>query len=273
MKPLLIVPPAPERWPALSGLLGHKGPLWLEDIEKRLREGVPDAHDAFAIAGQGSELVANACIMRRGDVGILGHVFTRPDHRRRGFSRRLIEALLAWFDMTGGRWLYLGCRTELVELYEKFGFHLLHRVTTAVMDDATMLRRAPGVGDDPLPDSAGEVEIRDVTRADWPLLVALLQHRAGADPRVNTAESAVNAELSTLELLRQQEQGQCQLLAAKRAGRVVGLGSLATEKAEKRTYAMLLPHDQPIDALRAALLKEADTKGYEKVDFPMEALA
>ena len=273
MKPLLVIPPAPERWKAVQDLLGHKGPLWLEDIELRIKEGVPDSRDAFAVVANGGQLVANTCINRRDDLGLLGHVFTRPEFRGRGLAHEVMRTALAWFDMTGGKWAFLGCRAELVPRFQQFGFDVLHRVTSPVMDDVTMCRRARGVGDDPLPASDGEVQIADVTRADWPLLVALLQYRPGADPRVEIATSAVAAELTGLDLLSQQQHGRCHLLAAKRAGRIVALASLSTEKADKRTYAVILPHDEPPAALRAAVQREAEARNYERVEFPMEALS
>ncbi len=273
MKPLLIIPPAPTRWPALRELLGHKGPLWLEDIEKRLCEGVVGGQDALAIFVNGGEVLANVCINRQGGIGVLGHTFTRRDHRRRGLATKLLRTALEWFDMTGGKWLYLGCHAELVELYAKCGFKVAHRVTREPIDDVMMMRKAAGVaGDTPLPDGNGDVEIRDVTRADWPLIVALLQDRPGADPRVPLAESAVTAELTGLELLSQQEQGKCHLLAATRAGQITGLASMATAHGTPNTYAMILPHDQAPPRLREAVIADAKARNYVKVEFPMEAL-
>ena len=274
MKPLLIIPPAPARWQSLQGLLGHKGPLWLEDIQKRLHDGVAESRDAFAVVANGGQTLAHACINGREGVGVLGHMFTRADHRGRGLARKVLTTLLSWFDMSGGQWLFLGCHAELLELYGRFGFEPLHRVTRAPIDEVTMCRRSKGAaGVGPLYGAAGPVIVRDVTRADWPLLVALQQYQPGFDPRIAADESAVAAEFSMLELLHQQEAGQTLLLAAWQGPRIAALATLATQHPGPRTYAALLPHNGAPAELRETLLKEARTRGYPQVEFPMEALA
>lgn len=274
MKPLLIIPPAPARWRALENLLGHKGPLWREDVEKRFTQGVPDAQDAFAVIADGGLLLANACVNKRGAVGVLGHVFARPEHRRRGHARQVIAAVVSWFDMLGGKWLYLGCPAALADgLYAKFGFRVLHRLARVPGEEVTMLRVAAGARETPFAETDGEIAVRDATRADWPLLVALLQHFPGPDPRVPLRESAVSAELAMLELFSRQERGTCRLLAAWRGDRIIGLASVATDALGRRTYAMLLPHNETLPPLREAVTAFAQGRGYEQVDFPLEALA
>jgi len=269
-KPLLILPPAPQRWLALHDLLGHKGPVWLEDIEQRCTRGVAGAQDAFAVMPSGGQMLASASIQKRLDIGILGHVFTRPDHRRRGFARRLLETAIAWFDMVGGKQLYLGTAAELEPLYAGAGFRVLHHAMRDGQDVLIMTRGAAAPGAD---DDARDVTIRPAARGDWPLMVALLQEHYGPDPRVSLAESAVAAEPTTLELVSRSEKGVCSLLAAWRGGRIIGLGSIATDELGERTYAMVMPHNDAPPALREALVAEAERKGYKQVEFPLEALA
>ena len=103
MKPLLILAPSSTRWQAFEQLLAHEEQSWLDDLRMRLTEGVRGSRDAFAALPDGSRLLASACIRRRHDVGVLGHVLTIPAERRRGRARALLQALLSWFDMSGGR--------------------------------------------------------------------------------------------------------------------------------------------------------------------------
>jgi GNAT superfamily N-acetyltransferase len=274
MKPLLILAPSPTRWRAIEELLRHEEAGWLDDLRKRLVDGVDGSQDAFAVIPEATHLLASACIRRRHDVGVLGHLFTRPDHCLRGHARLLMQTLLSWFDMTGGKWLYLTSPRDLTEgLFEKFGFRVLWRHASETPDRAMMLRVPVRAGESPFEALDGPVRTRDVTRADWALLVALLQHHHGADPRVPLEESALTAEATALELIGQQERGTCRLTAACRRSRIVGLGSMATDQVGPRTYAMLLPHDQPPEGLREGLLASARAQGYSQVDFPMEALA
>jgi len=271
MKPLLIIPPAPTRWPALEELWRHKGQPWLDDIRTRVVAGVPGAQDAYAIIPAGRQALAGACINKQGDIGVLGHCYTRPEHRRRGYARRLAEALLSWFDMTGGKWLFLGTTAELDEtFYRKLGFVPMRRISWSPRDRLTMVRSREGAT--PLDKSDGELTIRALTRADWPAMVALLQYRPGPDPRVPLDESAVGAELFTLDLLAHVERGACKLVGAYRGPRLVGMCSVALDRPERRTYALLIPHDSAPSELRAAAVELGRQGGYELVEFPLQAL-
>jgi len=274
MKPLLILAPSPSRWQAAEQLLSHEQQPWLDDLRVRLSEGAEGGQDALAVVPDGSRYLASACIRRRHDVGVLGHLFTIPGQRRCGHARSLLQALLSWFDMSGGKWLYLTSPREVAEgVFEKFGFKVLHRSGNENDSRATMLRTPAHVGNSPFETLSGQVDIRVATRADWALMVALLQHYGGSDPRIALEESALAAEATALELITQQHQGTCHLMVAWRQKRIIGFGSVATDQTSERTYAMLLPHDQPPDGLREALVDFARARDYRQVHFPMEALA
>ena len=273
MKPLLILAPSPARWQVVEHLLGHQGEAWVDDMRRRLVEGLANCQDAVAVIPEGAGAVAGACIRRRGDIGVLGHVFTAPAQRKQGHARSLLQTLLSWFDMTGGRWLYLTSpRDAATYLFENFGFRALHH-SSEPDGQVTMMRTPANASESPFGSMTGRVRIREVTRADWVLIVVLLHHFVGPDPRVGLAQSALSAEGTALDLIRQQEGGSCRLLAACHQDRVVGLGSVAVNREGGRTYAMLLPHDHPPEGLREAVLEFASKQGYAQVDFPMEALA
>jgi hypothetical protein len=129
------------------------------------------------------------------------------------------------------------------------------------------------VADSPYRGGPGSSRVRDVLRADWPLIVALLQHQSGADPRVAIAESAVAAETAATDLLNQQETGVCKLLGAESGGKLRGLASLAVDQLGKKSYAMIVPPTGAPAELQAAVVALGQTKGYEHVEFPLSALA
>lgn len=273
MKPLLIIPPATEHWSALDDLIHHKGPPWLRDIEARLTHGVDGAQDAYAVIPDGGRFLACACINKHNTVGILGHVYTRPEFRRRGYARALMETLLAWFEMMGGQDLYLGTTSELDEtLYRKFGFTPLNRAVWAPYDRLTMRRRHPRTPEAPYANLSGDISVRPLTRADWPELMRLLQHRDGPDPRVPLAESAVSAELFGLDLIDHAEDGTALLLGSVQGGRVTGVASIATDSPPPHTYALLIPHTGTPAALRSTAVFAAQQGGYTDLRFPMESL-
>lgn len=271
-KPMLIVPPAPTRWPALADLYQHQRPPWAADLERRITRGVPGAHDVYAVLSLAGRFVAGACINKFGEFGVLGHCYTRPECRRQGAARKLIDGLLSWFDMTGGKWLYLAATADLADgLFGKFGFSTLHHVPWASAARVTMLRMRGG-SENPLAEDAGEATIRPLSRAEWPTMVALLQYCPGPDPRVSVAESAVIAELFALDLIDHQEHSEWQLLGAFRGPRLVGLATVAMDREGARTHAMLIPQTGAPVELRNAIVELAHGRGYEQVDFPMEAI-
>lgn len=145
-KPLLILPPAPARRAALEDLLLDARPAARADLCRRLAEPPPGSRDAVAIVPDGGRALAAACIARRYDVGVLTSVFTRKELRLRGHARRLLQTLLAWFDTTGGRWLFAVAPPELLApIFEPFGFRVLHRGAEA----AALVRTLAAVGDEP----------------------------------------------------------------------------------------------------------------------------
>lgn len=272
MKPLLIIPPAPNRWSSIEDYLDGAPAARIADLRNRFDAPISDARDAFAIIPNGSLTLAFASIRRMGDIGVFGELSTRPDHRLRGFARTLIQTLLSWFDMTGGKWLYLTTPAPLAPaIFENFGFRALHR--SGESDAISMLRTLSHAADSPYRGASGTPRVRDVVRSDWPLIVALLQHHGGADPRVPIAESAATAEATATDLLTQQDGGVCKLLGADLAGKLLGLASLAVDQLGKRSYAMVLPHSDGPAELAAAAVALGSAKGYEHVEFPLSALA
>lgn len=269
MKPLLIMPPAVARWPAFETLLTSEEPIWLEDLRRRLCDGLGGAQDAFAVIPDGGRVLATACLRRRHQVGVLGQLFTHPEHRRRGHARRLMQTLLSWFDMTGGRWLLATVGAELFGGFlEHFGFRVLHNGGAMLALERTLA----DVNGRPAGPGAGEARLAPLGRADWPLLVALLMHGGGPDPRMSPQEAAVSAERTALELVQQADRGQCALLGAWCEERLAGVASIATDQLGGRTYAMIVPHRGAPENLRPGVIALARARGYEHVEFPLEAV-
>ncbi len=273
MKPLLIIPPAPARWPMLRELPLHTDPHWQADLEKRFAQGLPRSQDAFAVFADGGLVLAAACVNKRHDLGILNRVYVRPEHRRRGLARTLIQTLVSWFEMTGGKWLYTTCSADVAEqLFRPAGFKTIRRAP-GTPHDVLVLLRAELTSATPLDSAAGDVALHELSRANWPTMAVLLFNRPGADPRVPLDESAAAAEQTALDLVVQQEAGKCVLRGAFRGPRLVALGSVAADQAGPRTHAMIVPPVGYPPELREALVALAQSAGKAQVDFPMEALA
>lgn len=120
-----------ELVPPLEGtdlleLLRHKGSPWVEDIRNRAQAEYPGSEDHFLVACAHGRLAAHvwyttAAADRR--LGLLGHVYTRPEDRRKGLSARLMRTAMADFLGRGGRVMQLFTSTPYtVPFYEKLGY-------------------------------------------------------------------------------------------------------------------------------------------------------
>lgn len=107
----------------IEALLGHKPPFWSWQNSAVVRRELGlDAH--FYVLHRGGVPFSHVLTTEVRGVGILGHVFTREEERRKGAARALMERQLEHFGARSGRALYL--RTEHASvpyrLYEKLGF-------------------------------------------------------------------------------------------------------------------------------------------------------
>jgi len=119
-----IVSGPDEAWAQrLETMLAHKGGLWNWQNSQTLRTATGlDAR--FYLLHRGGEPFANVCIFASGGAGILGHVWTNPQDRRKGASGRLMKTAMADFAGRGGQALFLGTDPDGVPhgIYLQHGF-------------------------------------------------------------------------------------------------------------------------------------------------------
>ena len=120
--------PDPSWGAQIIPLLGHKSRESREHFDQAFA-GPLDALDTrFYIGTIGGVAVTNVMIVGAlrptGGVGILGHVYTRPEHRQKGAYGALMAAQMAHVRETGYRVLCLGTgfETHPYWIYHKHGF-------------------------------------------------------------------------------------------------------------------------------------------------------
>ncbi|MCZ6633582.1 MAG: hypothetical protein O7G87_09270 [bacterium] len=104
-------------------LLGHKGPAWRWGNRQVLTEEL-DLEAYFYILHRDGVPFANVMNIEYQGIGILGHVFTRPEDRRQGACSKTFEQLMPHFRSRGGRVLILGTGFDShpYHIYRSFGF-------------------------------------------------------------------------------------------------------------------------------------------------------
>lgn len=121
----LVVEAPDEEWaPVVRGLLAHKGWHYRWHIERALQGPLEGLETRFYLGLLGFEAVTNIMVVEARGVGIVGHVYTRPEHRRKGIATAVMEAQMEDFRQRGGRALTLGTGydTPPYWIYHSFGF-------------------------------------------------------------------------------------------------------------------------------------------------------
>lgn len=116
--------PEDEYADRLKALLAHKGGLWQWQIERALREPLDDLDVTYYVGQLQEELVANICTYARGKTAILGHVFTRPEHRLKGACKAIMTTVIEDYRRRGGKLIILGTGYDspAYHIYRSFGF-------------------------------------------------------------------------------------------------------------------------------------------------------
>ena len=105
-------------------LMGHKGEIWVWQVEKSLSGSYPGMETRFYILLKAGVPFANIMTSESHGVGIFGHVWTVPEERRKGAADIIHHHLMEDFKKRGGKALYLGTGydTHPYRLYAKYGF-------------------------------------------------------------------------------------------------------------------------------------------------------
>jgi len=114
----------------LLALLSHKGSPWIDDIRRRAEGSCPESVDRFFIARSSAGLIGHVWYTApaaQPRIGLLGHVYTRPECRRHGVARSLMQSAMAQFTASGGAVVLLFTSApETLPFYEQLGFEKLH---------------------------------------------------------------------------------------------------------------------------------------------------
>lgn len=112
---------------SVEELLGHKGEHWRAHISAALRGETDRLETRFYLGLLEGRPVANIMTVEQRGVGILGHVFTRPEQRRKGIASAVMARQMEDFRRRGGHVLLLGTGFESPPywIYHSFGFRSL----------------------------------------------------------------------------------------------------------------------------------------------------
>ncbi len=150
----LLVKEPEESWAAdVQRLLVHKRDHVHWHIARSIAGPLDALETRFYLGVVGGEAVGNIMTVEHGGIGILGHVFTRPDQRRKGIASHIMAAQMRDFRERGGRVLTLGTGYDSPPywIYHSFGFRSIVEGSGAMWywgqsEQAADLWRAPITG-------------------------------------------------------------------------------------------------------------------------------
>ena len=231
MRILRVTAPDEEFRGRILPFLGHKGEPWERPMQLALAgdPSIADLSTHFYIGVLGDAVVGNITHVEKLDrpVGILQHVFTPAEQRRKGICSALMRACTEDFVARGGRALYLGTEydTAPYHIYQRFGFEGL--------DETGWMHWFPEAGFEESFFAPSSARVRDLRRGDWPLAHALTVTRGGWLLRSVELHiyGPIGFEMEHLVLQERLEQGR--IVAAPcleaESGAVVGFATLTRQ--------------------------------------------
>ena len=108
----------------IKKFLGHKPGNFKWHIERCVVESLDELETRFYVGKIDGNVVTNIMTVEHDGIGILGHVFTLPEQRRKGACRGTMVYQMEDFRQRNGQALYLGTgyNGHPYHIYHSFGF-------------------------------------------------------------------------------------------------------------------------------------------------------
>lgn len=119
----IVTGPEPDWAERLVGMLRHKGDPWNWQNAEMLMLDCGVAACFYVLHRNGVPFANVLTVTHRG-VGIFGHVYTKPEDRKKGAAALLSQEVIEDFSARGGHALFLGTGYEspAYRIYERLGF-------------------------------------------------------------------------------------------------------------------------------------------------------
>ncbi|NUP98601.1 MAG: hypothetical protein HUU35_01970 [Armatimonadetes bacterium] len=120
---VLLAPDADDSH-GVGALLGHKGDYWRWHVDEALARELDGIETRYYVALIGGRAVSNVMTVEHAGVGLLGHVFTLPEQRRKGLCQAIFEQLMPDLRARGVERLTLGTGYDSAPywIYHRAGF-------------------------------------------------------------------------------------------------------------------------------------------------------
>ena len=164
----VITAPDEERAEEIKKFLTHKPGNFKWHIERCVIETLDALETRFYVGKVNGKIITNIMTIEHRHVGILGHVYTTPEQRRKGVCKGVMRYQMDDFRQRGGQSLYLrtGYNRLPYHIYKSFGFDSVYPqsgfMKYQAIEDFDHHYFAPS-----------NVHVKGVEWHDWPKMTAL----------------------------------------------------------------------------------------------------
>lgn len=222
----VVLCPDADHAGAIKPFLAHKGGDWNWHVARSVEEDLDGLQTRFYVAKLDGAIIANVMTLEYAHCGILGHVFTDPDHRRQGAISCVFDALIPDVDSRGGvMMLGTGFESHAYWIYHGRGFR-------SVTGDTGFMRRETAADCDAKLFEPVDAAARPLLWRDWPRIAVMSSRKTGWYLRSMRLghRGATNFEGPFLGLIRSVEEGKLQSVVLEtEAEAVVGHATLGPD--------------------------------------------
>ncbi len=164
----VIFAPDQEYIEAINKVLHHKGEPWLTHVNRALDGTITDLETRFYVGKLNGRIVANIMTVEYNHTGILGHVFTVPEQRRKHICTLIMEQQMKDFKQRGGLLLLgTGFNSAPYWIYHSFGFR-------SVIENSGFMRFSTDDNFEEKHFTYGKVSPADLQWKHWTLMATLM---------------------------------------------------------------------------------------------------
>lgn len=154
--------------------LGHKPGIFKWHIDRCMTESMDALETRFYVGKVEDAIITNIMTVEHEGIGILGHVFTLPDERRKGACKGAMAFQMEDFRQRKGRALYLGTgyNGHPYHIYKGFGFE-------SVIPESGFMKYYVNSDFEEAYFSPSPVKTKSVEWCDWSKITALASITCG----------------------------------------------------------------------------------------------
>ncbi len=212
----------------IKPFLAHKQMPYKWHIEKSIHEPLENLETRYYIGKVNGHIICNIMTVESHRTGILGHVYTLPDHRRKGACDAVMQHQMEDFRQRGGGLLFLGTGFERPPywIYHRHGFR-------SVYPGTGHMRYASEEGFEAAYFAPGASAVTEVRWSHWPHVNALCSTSGPETVRglawgITGQASFEGGFLNFMRAIESDDRSQARLLESER-GAVVGFASVAPD--------------------------------------------